>query len=163
MATVTREFTVPKRGVGRKDYSQNIERSTVPFIKTHQSRVNTWQHLDLSAYWWATIDLEPIIGTINIADLIPEILHQTHMLYKMNLEFDDNVLIKAYFGLYNINTDELDAKQCKFGYGKVDFKFPKGYLVPQETILDEIYPTIGFLPGGYTITYSALYVMDTEP
>lgn len=159
MPEITRNFTVPEKGIGRKDYSINVEESTVPFTRSHQLRASTYGTYDLTPFSWATIDLEPFIGVFVIYDgMIRPTLD--HLAYLYEIDFPDNVLIKAYFGLYTLATGILEPLQCKYGYGKVQFIFPKGYLIEKETLQSGVQPAFGFLPGGYWVKMTMSYLSE---
>lgn len=149
-------------GVGRKDYSVNIEESVIPIARSHQYRAFSTIEADLTPYDWMTIDMEAIFGLIVVYALPPAPPYYNYSEYTAEVEFDANVLIKAYWGMCNPDIGVFDEKQCKYGYGKVKFIFPKGMIITTEEY-PPWRPAIAFLPGGYIIKEMMSFIQERMP
>ena len=149
-------------GTGRKDWSQNIELITVPIARSHQIRAFPGLIGDLTLLPFMTIDDEPIYGTIGVAPDSSSFIHAktNYYVFFSKITFDANVLIKAYYGLVNLNTGEYIRKQVKYGYGKVQFNFPKGFVLTLEEMKQGWDTVLEFLPGGYIVRYNEGGMLD---
>lgn len=150
-------------GTGRKDWSQNVELMVVPITRSHQYRSFAGlSGVDATAYDFATIDEEGTYGTIAVnVDMSVYIGWRTNFyLYSFRVDYDANVLIKAYCGWYNINTGEFVRRQVKYGFGSVEFVFPKGFMLSLEDMDAGWTPVIEFLPGGYTLSFATHGMVD---
>jgi len=148
-------------GTGRRDYSINIEEAVVPVARSHQYRLYYHFEYDLTSYSFMTIDTEPIYGQIALAGVPAKPSGYNTLLYSADITFNDNILIKAYFGLIDTVTYTTDYKQLKYGYGSVRFIFPRGLsLTDIESSISQDTRAwcLAFLPGGYKIrsTFSLL-------
>lgn len=147
-------------GTGRKDWSQNVEAIVVPLIKSHQGRQLLTDTSDWSPYDFMTIDDEGVYGTNGLGPLTDDYirLKLNFITFYANATFDANVLIKAYFSLYNFNTGEVVRLQEKWGFARVQFDFPKGFVLTLDQMKAGWTVLIEFLPGGYitSITMSAM-------
>jgi len=149
-------------GTGRKDWSNNIEMIVVPITRSHQYRSFSHAVYDLTPYSFLTIDTEEIYETIGLLPPTSDWIKNkvNYYMFYSNVTFNANVLIKAYFGLYNFNTGELIRKQTKYGYGKVQFNFPKGFVLTYEEMLQGWTTVLEFLPGGYVIRHTQAGMVD---
>jgi len=150
-------------GTGRKDWSKNIELSVVPITRSHQYRSFAGQSaVDATAYDFATIDEEGTYGTIGVnVDMSTYIGWRTNFyLYSFRVDYDANVMIKAYCGWYNTVTGEFVRRQVKYGFGSVEFVFPKGFMLSLDDMDDGWTPVIEFLPGGYTLSFATHGMVD---
>ena len=151
---------VEEWGTGRRDYSTNVEEAVIPLPLHHQYRTFSTYHYDLRSYTMYTYDNEPIYGLLTI--YIPLYAQpDNYILYSFSVELNTDILIKAYFGLVNAYTFAWTPLLLKYGYGKVEFKFPKGYLITKEDTQNGVCAALGFLPGGYKTTITASFLRET--
>ena len=137
-------------GTGRKDYSKNVEESTVPITRSHQYRVAGPVDYDLTPYAYMTIDEKDTYGSELGFYWIPSD-DVDYSLNNFEVEFHSNVLIWGKLVLYNINTGAEVVKQIKYGYKKVSFLFPEGFLITEAQTAAGWRGTLMFLPGGYHV------------
>jgi hypothetical protein len=157
-------------GTGRKDFSRDIEESVLSIPRSHQYRTVNTVDYDLAAFDWLTIELSDLFGPmfyIAVIDLTAPVFLESHanfMAYELEVSYDANVLIKAYFGQINIDGTLLKTGTeygVKYGYGKVKFSFPTGFLISKTDIEEGWYPMIAFVPGGYICRVTTSYIEDT--
>lgn len=158
---------VEKWGTGRRDNSQAIEESVQPLPMTHQDVTTVGANMDLSDYDSYTIENESKYGTVDVAYtwLPPD----NYVLYTLGASLDRNRLMKAYFSIIDIDTGAITHYLAKYGYGKVEFKFPEGYVVDKRTagittymghkVLKRV-PCISLLPGGFYTRISHTYLKE---
>jgi len=146
-------------GTGRVDYSKDIESSVTQIITGHQGRDSGYGTYNYTPYWFVTIDWSEFFdGWLMIYDSF--VTAKNRLLYFWELEYDANVLIKAYFGIYDANTGTATASQVQYCYKKIRFEFPKGFLITKEMQDNNQWPAVWFSPGGYIVRVSNSYLRD---
>lgn len=156
-------MAVVSRGTGREDYSKDIFTSTVPLTKSHQYRLLTSGLVDLTSLAYMTIADEAVYGDWVIASDYRTTIStdQNIMIYSIRADFDSNVLIKAKFVKYDMNTETYTTHLTAYGYNSVEFKFPKGYLMSgTDLVTNAIAPGIALVPGGYNVRFTLSAVVD---
>ncbi len=106
---------VISRGTGRKDYSQNVETSVVPIIRSHQQRI--FYTLSFSLPSFSYVDL-----------VVPLTSGGFSMFYNFFLSASSNELIEL--SVYYENGLVTD----KMGYQVVDLPFLQGFPFAELTI-----------------------------
>lgn len=149
-------------GTGRRDWSKNIEVATVPFTRSHQYRHFTVGAWDYTPYSFYTIEDEGTYGTIGLLMPITAIIEReaNYFMFFSNVTLSGNVLMKAYFIKYNLNTAEEIVEQIKYGFNKVQFNFPKGYVLTLDDMRDGWTTAFAFLPGGYVTRFTQGGMID---
>lgn len=126
---VKRTFTVTPTGVGRKDYSQNVEVSVEPVIRSHLSRINWWAEWP---YWTPpypyTWDL--ILPFFNkagaVLDYVPEDI--IYHIYDIYLYGKYNALTPAILRKYSYpDYIFLEEVAAIYGYGGAHLWISRGY------------------------------------
>ena len=111
----TETFTVTPTGVGRRDYSQDVQFSVEPTIRSYQLPYTFQEAYILNAGQTRTIDINVPAG-------------QVVMLYDMLMCCPANVLLS--FEVQTIDTDGVvNSVFHKAGYQKVDHHLPRGVPV----------------------------------
>ena len=142
MSEVVRNFTVPEKGIGRKDYSRNVETSVEPIIRSHQLRTVAIVDLTYYSFAWPYITAVPfLIPAENLYDRSIQIL-------EAQAETNNLVVLSLTKYLGDIPVDTIAAS---YGYGKAEIKFTKGFIydysagysywVYFNVIMDHPYPT----------------------
>ena len=111
----TETFAVTPTGVGRKDYSQDVQFSVEPTIRSYQLPYTFQEAYILNAGQTRTIDINVPTG-------------QVVMLYDMLMCCPANVLLS--FEVQTIDMDgTVNSVFHKSGYQKVDHHLPRGVPV----------------------------------
>jgi len=151
--------TVSSWGTGRVDYSKNIEDSVTQIITGHQGRDSGYGTYNYTPYSFVTIDWSELFdGWLLTYDSFTT--KKNRLLYFWEMEYNANTLIKAYFGLYDSTAGTSVASQVQYGYKKIRFEFPKGYLISEEMQENTQWPAVWFSPGGYIARVSNSYLRD---
>ena len=156
MPEVVRNFTVPEKGIGRKDYSVNVETSVEALIRSHQRRTAAWINLTYYSFAWPYVSAVPfILPTVQLYDRAIQILEA---------QAETNNLIVLSFVKYlgDIPVEEIATS---YGYGKAEINFTKGFIYDQSAgytywiyfnvIMDHPYPT-------WPITETDLYTIHIQ-
>jgi len=111
-----RTFAVVPTGVGRKDYSENIEYATEPLIRSWQSR---YSHSEVVSV--------PAGGSV-VRTLVLTIEHVV-MLHDLGISANRNVLIGLYVEAYNPDTGIWAPIASEMGYQKVIMQISAGFPI----------------------------------
>jgi hypothetical protein len=150
--TVAKRFTVPAAGVGRVDFSENVEVATSALIRSHLVRT-VWygEGIDMPAVPFPNLEWDVLLffksdgGTMPV--LIPGFEDYTwdagkiaEHLENFSLTTDYNSLMRVKFAIYKSVADlfaDVPEKVLwdEWGYGAVEWAFSNG--VP--TTLGKIY------------------------
>jgi len=165
--------TVQSWGTGRKDYSENIEYSTIPIIRSHQRRkVSTISNYVYYSFDWAYVSATPINTSQYDTDYMatggnPDLYNlNTGKIYA---EANGNWWIMISwvryenYGSYVGGANPIAYYGSAYGYGKAELKWinplfwdaSKTYcdVVYWNIMMDNPYPSLprGWPPDMYTI------------
>lgn len=137
-----RAFTVDPTGVGRRDWSQNIERSVQPEVRSHQYRYNwavesaaigTPDALDTYAFpdtHFVLLEFQGESG--NVLEYVPSDVK--YLIYDLYMSGDYNALTIAALEKYSYplvltdpNAAYLETVAMIFGYGSAKIKLTEGH------------------------------------
>ena len=133
MATSIRTFTVEPEGVGRRDYSQDLQYSTIKYERSYQIPNIYWltvpniPSLPPPAVW--TLVYTFLLPDGTLAGNAPE--HKTWF-FNIRTATDRNALLFASFARWTNITELLAALppveifRTRWGYGIIDMDFTKG-------------------------------------
>ncbi|GEM_PF-4536353 len=112
---------ITKWGVGRPDYSVNVEKSVEPFIRSHQDKIVFTQTI-------TNLTLPYDTTVLTAGEFTSAEIGKKTVFYNCSLELKENILVRAYTGFFNTDTGALlsDIYGIEYGYGKIIFKFDKG-------------------------------------
>ncbi len=161
-----RSFTVSPLGVGRPDYSQSIELSVEPEIRSHQYRYNWTVEATLDAYdfpdtHFVLLEFQDKDG--NVIEYVPSDVK--YLIYDLYTSGNYNALIIAALEKYSYplvltdpNAAYLETIAMIFGYGSAKIVLSEGHLcepgraymvsLNQWSELDEF--TASFIVHAYT-------------
>ena len=104
-------------GTGRPDYSENVEYSTEPVIRSHQNQYTHYvDYLDVAAN--AEVDVEVDITTDTVV-----------MLYDFYLTANKNVLIELHFDAVSSTTGSFVTIFNDKAYSRVCHPIPNGFPI----------------------------------
>ena len=116
--TVTRTFTVPEKGVGRKDYSATVEESVVPIIRSYQVNAIAMEQFSLDPGEEKDIDITMIFSASAA----------NHFIGHIDITVDANVLLSTIIlsaGLIFFT---------EYGYQKVLINIPQTLGLSEVTL-----------------------------
>ncbi|GAG59005.1 unnamed protein product, partial [marine sediment metagenome] len=136
-------FAVETVGVGRKDYSQSVELSVEPEIRSHQYRYNWTVEATLDTYEDPEdVHFTPLLfqdRAGNILDYVPSDVK--YLLYDVYVSGDYNALTIAALEKhsYPIDPDDPDASLLDpiaivFGYGSAKIALSEGHICEQGRV-----------------------------
>lgn len=166
-------------GTGRKDYSKNVEYSTIPIMRSHQRR----NAATVSNYSYYSLDW-PYVSAININTSPVDSTYtgtaaDNYNLYtdKIYLEVNGDWLVNLAWVRYNNYGEYLTGSPITqygtvFGYGRATLKWTEGLfwdatqeycdVVYWNVIMDNPYPSLprGWPPDIYTINIQVHQLQD---
>jgi len=162
-------FTVAPTGVGRSDYSQDIQAAVEPLTRSHQQRVS-WSaryllppYLFGEGYWAAPLTFEDEEGTSQL--YVPEA--PKYCLYDFSTQVSQNALMEN--GLAKIEKIEAITDPTVivenifkvYGYGKSSIRLTKGYICePGYSYI--VYITCYTEQPSYYVTTNVMGIDDTR-
>lgn len=161
-----RSFTVVPTGVGRRDWSQSVELSVQPEVRSHQYRYNWAVEAELDTYAFPDthfVLLEFQDRAENVLEYVPS--DMKYLIYDLFMSGDYNALTIAALEKYSYplvltdpNAAYLETIAMIFGYGSAKIKLTEGHLAEpgraymvslnQWSELDEF--TASFIVHAYT-------------
>lgn len=124
---------VVSRGTGRKDYSQDVQASVVPIIRSYQSNATHYEGFTLAASETKSLslDLSFSAGSAN------------HFIFMWGVSVDANVLIRATMTSNSLNFGTY------FGYQRIDVPIEQGLGLSEITVTVQNLSDVA-LNGYYT-------------
>lgn len=118
MTEVTRDFTVPEKGVGRKDYSVTVEESVVPIIRSYQVNATAMEQFSL--------DPDEEKDIVITMDFSPSAAN--HFISRIDITVDANILLttRVLSGGITFFTE--------YGYQKVEINIPQTLGLSEVTL-----------------------------
>ena len=131
-----RSFTVVPTGVGRRDWSQSVELSVQPEVRSHQYRYNWAVEAELDTYAFPDthfVLLEFQDRAENVLEYVPS--DMKYLIYDLFMSGDYNALTIAALEKYSYplvltdpNAAYLETIAMIFGYGSAKIKLTEGHL-----------------------------------
>jgi len=123
-------FTVDVRGVGRKDYSQNVEVFTEPFIRSRQLRFfYSLRYTALGALAYPNVYEAPLAFLVNgqLQNTAPK---TPYLFSLLTIVANRNALVALQFNRYDSEQDYLNMNIAEvlgvvYGYTKTQLQFTK--------------------------------------
>jgi len=160
-------FTVETVGVGRKDYSQSVELSVEPEVRSHQYRYNWTVEAQLDTFEDPEdIHFTPLLfqdRSENVIGYVPSDVK--YLIYDVYVSGDYNALTIAALEKhsYPIDPDDPDASLLEaiaivFGYGSAKIELTEGhvcepgraYMVSLNQWSEKTTFTVSFIVHAYT-------------
>lgn len=103
-------------GIGRKDYSVNVEYSVQPLIRSWQDK-------------YSYSNLIPVAAGAEVITVIPIPAADLYILYDLNISAEKNVLLRLQVDEWDpVTLAWIDAVFVKSGYQRVDLQIPDGFI-----------------------------------
>jgi hypothetical protein len=123
-------FVVETKGIGRRDYSENIEVATEPFIRSRQLRFfYSIRYTALAALTYPNVYEAPLVFLVNgqLQDAAPS---TPYLFSFLTAAANRNALVALQFNRYESYQDYLNGNiaevlGCSYGYEKTDLRFTK--------------------------------------
>jgi len=125
-----RVFPVTPTGVGRRDYSQNVEQAVEPIIRSHLTRIIWTNRYLLPTLEWgvdfyaAPLAFEDLEG--NVTDYVPQ--DPKYTIYSVQLTGSSDTLTECRLIKYTRNLVLVEDICRSFEYGGAKANFEKGYV-----------------------------------
>ena len=137
-------FDVEVTGVGWKDYSQDVQISTAPFIRGRQLRVfHSTRYSNLAALTWPDA-YEAMVGFLVDTTLQNAAPLRPYLFYLISAVADRNALVAISFVRYNSYADYLSGVIAEYlgtayGYGKAVFELVKGVAAQHGSVYSVLF------------------------
>ncbi|MBU1037379.1 hypothetical protein KKF32_05175 [Patescibacteria group bacterium] len=113
---VEKAWVVTARGIGRVDYSKQIEHSVEPTTRSYQGDYNYWEAVTLTAEDDTEVEISVTTGKVDI-------------IYDYYVTTPTSVLLDLH--VETINDSTPGSVVHKFGYGTIHAYLPKGFAFLQ--------------------------------
>jgi len=123
-------FVVETKGVGRKDYSENVEVTTEPFIRSRQLRFfYSIRYIALAALAYPDVYEAPLAFLVN-GQLQNQAPKTPYLFSLLTAVGNRNALVALQFNRYNSEQDYLNMNIAEvlgvaYGYMKTQLQFTK--------------------------------------
>ena len=107
-------------GIGRPDYSVNVEKSVQPIIRSHQNRIVFTQTI-------TGLSMPVNVYVLNLGTFTSDEIGRNVAFHECSIDVAQNILIRAYCAYFDSSGNRLtDIYGLEYGYGKIEFKYNRG-------------------------------------